>query len=433
MKCNTNRSGSWLAALLALVAGHGCAAFGADASAPNRPATGTRITIEMAVALALENSPGILASAARVDAAAGRADQARRWANPELELNAEDWPVSGGGFADAKQTIGIVQTLPFPGRKSLDRRIGLAGVKLSEAELAVRKTELVRDVKAAFFGVLASERMAEVSRELVAVAESSASTAQKRVEAGAAAYQEQLRAEVQLERARTELADSEREVVRARQVLAAIAGRPELKEAALSGTLAEEPEHKLLEAPAPGWVDRHPSLAAARIVAGRSELEHRRARLEPYPDVRIGAAGGRIGETDESIVELGLTLPLPILDRGKGKQREAQANARIAAAEFEKVRQDLERAWALAHARYRAAAEQVAGYRERLLPKASEALGLVRTGFEEGKFGYIDLLDTQRTMAEARLAYQAKLLELSVSRAELEALREPEKIQANDR
>jgi len=46
----------------------------------------------------------------------------------------------------------------------------------------------------------------------------------------------------------------------------------------------------------------------------------------------------------------------------------------------------------------------------------------VQTGFEQGKFGFMDLLDTQRTAAEVRLAYQQKLLELNVAQAELEAL-----------
>ena len=73
--------------------------------------------------------------------------------------------------------------------------------------------------------------------------------------------------------------------------------------------------------------------------------------------------------------------------------------------------------------RYRTAAEQVANYRERILPKATEALRLVQTGFEQGKFNFIDLVDTQRTTAEARLAYQQKLLELNIAQAELEPRR----------
>ena len=115
-------------------------------------------------------------------------------------------------------------------------------------------------------------------------------------------------------------------------------------------------------------------------------------------------------------------MPLPIIDRSKGKKQEAQANARIAEADQMAVEQRLLRDWGTASQRFRTAVEQVASYRERILPKANEALRLVQTGFEQGKFGFIDLLDTQRTTAEVRLAYQQKLLELNVAQAELEAL-----------
>ncbi len=90
------------------------------------------------------------------------------------------------------------------------------------------------------------------------------------------------------------------------------------------------------------------------------------------------------------------------------------------------VQQQLRGEWANALKRYRVAAEQVANYRERILPKANEALRLVRTGFEEGKFNFIDLVDTQRTTAEVRMAYQKKLLDMNIAQAELEALLQPQ-------
>lgn len=385
------------------------------------------LTLEAAVQLALEHDPTLRASHARVDAASGRAQQAGSWSNPELELGAEDWPVSRGrGFSDAKQTIGIAQTLPFPGKKSLDRQIGAAGFRGSEAELALRRIELVRDVKVAFFRVLAAGRLVEVSAELVAVAESSAATARKRVAAGAAADPEQLRAEVQEEHARTELAEFEREFTAARQSLATLLGRPELVDASPTGTLTEQAIGSLPAEPTAERLAAHPSVSRAQADLDRARLEHRRVRLEPYPDVTLSAAGGRIGATDESIVQLGLSVPLPILDSGKGRQLEARANVSVAEAELHAVQQRLQREWANAQRRYGTAADQVARYRERLLPKAEAALRLVRTGFEEGKFGFMDLLDTQRTTAEARLAYQEKLLELNLAQAELEALLQPQ-------
>jgi cobalt-zinc-cadmium efflux system outer membrane protein len=156
-----------------------------------------------------------------------------------------------------------------------------------------------------------------------------------------------------------------------------------------------------------------------------AQLESRRARLEPYPDIRVGVAGGRIGESDQTIIQAGLALPLPLLDRGQGKQQAARALTSAAEAELRAAQQQVQREWANAQQRYRTAAAQVANYRERILPKAAEALRLIQTGFEQGKFNFLDLVDTQRTTAEVRLAYQEKLLELNITQAELEALLQP--------
>jgi cobalt-zinc-cadmium efflux system outer membrane protein len=416
-----------LVGLAALIGGGflGFSARGADVG--ETPA----LTLDEAIRVALESSPLLEAADARVEAAAGRAYQAKKWTNPQLQLNADEWPVSGPGargFSDAIQTIGIVQTLPYPGKKSLDKRIGGAGVKVSEAELALRRTEVARNVKAAFSQVLAFERLVEVSRELVAVAQSSATTARKRVEAGAAPDQEQLRAEVQLVQAQSELRDSGRELESARQVLVTILGRPDLRDSRISGTLAEQPKAALLDKPADELLARHPSAVAAHASVERAELESSRARLEPYPDVAVSVSGGKLGQTDQSIIQLGFSLPVPILDRSKGRQQEARANVRAAEAELKAVRQQLRREWATAMKRYRTAAEQVASYRQEAVPKADEALRLVQRGFEEGKFNFIDLVDTQRTTAEVRRAYQQKLLELNVAQAEVEALAEPSSV-----
>ena len=407
----------------------GFAACGAESNAGNTsPSDVTnRLTLDDAIRLALQNNPSLRSASGKVAAATGRAGQAGLWANPELELSAEDWPVSGGrGLADAKQTIGVSQALPFPGKKKLDRQIGVSGVRLTETELSLRRLELVRDVKVVFFQALAAERLVDVAGELVKVAESSADTARKRVAAGAAADQEQLRAEIPLEQAKTGLSDFQRELGTARQLLAQLLGRPDLAETPLSGALAETASVKLLDQGPEQWLTNHPSMVAGKASRDRAELELRRARLEPYPDVKLGFAGGRIGETGESIIQMGFSVPLPLIDRGKGKKQEAQANVHIAEAEQVAIEQRLLREWGTASKRFRTALEQTASYRERILPKANEALRLVKTGFEQGKFGFIDLLDTQRTAAEVRLTYQQKLLELNIAQAELEALLQPQ-------
>ncbi|MCX6906210.1 MAG: TolC family protein, partial [Verrucomicrobia bacterium] len=407
-------------ALAVLVAGGG-PSLGSAAQQTASPGTNL-LTMAEAIRLGLENNPELRASSGRVDAAAGRAYQAKLWSNPELTLSAEDWPTGGGGLSEAKKLVGLAQTVPFPGKKKLDKDIGSAGVRVTEADLNLRRLELVREVKLAFFQVLAAERLVEVSGELVRVAESSAATARKRVAAGAAADQEQLRAEIPLEQAKTELSGFQRDLVTSRQTLALLLGRPDLTDVPVSGALAETVNLAVLDQGPELWLSGHPSVVAAKTSRERAELELRRARLEPYPDVKVGISGGEEDGRGGSIVQFGLSLPLPIIDRSKGKKQEARANAAIAEADSAVIEQRLLRAWGTVSQRLRTAVGQAASYRERILPKANEALRLVQMGFEQGKFGFIDLLDTQRTAAEARLAYLHKLLELNVAQAELEAL-----------
>lgn len=381
------------------------------------------LTLERALALALADHPELRAAAARVEAAAGRANQARRWLNPELELTAEDWPADRGGFSDAKQTLGVAQTLPFPGKKRLDRALATAAVRGTEVDLDLRRRELVLEVKTAFFRVLAARERLAVAEELVRVAETAALAARRRVEAGAAADQEQLRAEIALEQARAEQAGLERDLATARQQLVGLLGRPDLSEAPVLGALAESVDPADFEQEPERRLDAHPALVAAHATREQAALAWRRARLEPYPDVRLGVAGGREGGGSESsIVEFRVAVPLPLLDRAKGRQHEARAQVTVAEAEAAAVEQRLRRAWAVARERLRTAAAQVSAYRERILPKAEQALRLVQRGFEEGKFGLIDLLDTQRTAAQTRQAYVEALLELNSARAELEAM-----------
>ncbi len=380
------------------------------------------LTLAGAIRLALENNPQLRAANSQIEGAAGRAYQSKLWSNPDLDLSAEDWPTGGGGFTEAKKLVGMSQTVPFPGKKKLDGNIGRLGVRVSESEYGVRRVELVREVKTAFFEVLAAGRLVAVARELVAVSESSAATARKRVQAGAAPDQEQLRAEIPLEEARTELAGFEREQEISRQKLAMLLGCPDLPAAPISGALAETANLSLLLDGPAKWLGRHPSVLAARANQERAEAASRRARLEPYPDVKLGAAGGQEAGGSGSIVQFTLTVPVPIIDRSKGRKQEARANVAVAEAELAAVEQRLLRDWGMASQRLRTAVQQVANFRERILPKANEALRLVQRGFEEGKFGFIDLLDTQRTAAQVRLAYQHKLLELNVAQADIESL-----------
>lgn len=410
-----------LVALLAGAAGSARAGNVAVASGAVAVAATNALSLPEVLRLALRHNPELEGAGYRVRVADGQARQAGLWANPDLDLSAEDWP-AGQGFSQSKAMVGVSQTVPFPGKKPLERQTARAGVRVTEMELRQRQTELEREIKVAFYRVLASERRREISQELVELARAVADTARKRVEAGAAGMQEQLRAEVEQERAQTEQVEVSREIIAARQTLVTLLGRPDLKDTPLAGTLSEGVNASPAEENPDVWLKSHPRVVAGRVAQERAGLQVRRARLEPAPDVKLGVAGGREGVTGAGLVEFRLSVPLPFWDHGKGRVQEAQAQAALAGTDLTAIEQQLLKEWNDAQARFHAASAQVSNFCERILPKSEAALKLVREGFDNGKFGFMDLLDTQRTTAEARLAYQEKLFELNAAQAELESL-----------
>ena len=130
---------------------------------------------------------------------------------------------------------GITQVVPFPGKKKADRQIGAADAAAGAADWRLNRAELVREVKIAYCQVQTAERSAAVAADLVRVADAAAAAAGKRNAAGEITLQEQLRAEIQLEQTKAEKVDAAREAAVARQELVRLLGRPDLRDARLTG------------------------------------------------------------------------------------------------------------------------------------------------------------------------------------------------------
>ena len=381
-----------------------------------------KLDLPAALAEAAANNPELRASRARIEAATGRAIQARLWPNPTLDLTADEVPVSNGGLSRSQTLAGVGQTVPFPGKKALDTKIGAAGVTAAEWEYLGRELEVLREVKTAFSRALAAQKKLATVEELATLARSTAAAVRKRVQHGAAPDQEQLRAEIEEERAVVALTTTQREQAETQKSLAPLLGRRPENLGLLAGELSEQAQPPVLEQAREQMLARHPNVRAVLANRDRAELELRRAKLDPLPDVTMGVAAGRDNAADTTLMAFRVSVPLPVFDRAKGRKREARANADIARYDLTTTELRLARDLAVADARLRSAAAQVESYRARILPKADGALRLVRTGYEAGKLGLLDLLDTQRTAVEVRLAYYDKLLELNVAQAELESL-----------
>ena len=144
------------------------------------------LTLDRAVARALEFNPALKAAASGVSAAESRALQAGLWPNPNLALDVENF---GGdsdlrGFESAETTVLVSQALPLGNKPGRRRAVAESDQSLAGHDLEAMRLDVVARTTSAFYTVVAAQRRQELAGELLRLAEEFAKTVSARVEAG---------------------------------------------------------------------------------------------------------------------------------------------------------------------------------------------------------------------------------------------------------
>ena len=136
--------------------------------------------------------------------------------------------------------------------------------------------------------------------------------------------------------------------------------------------------------------------------------------------VSIGSQYSR--EDRERVNVVGLSMPLPLFDRNQGNVLAAARRADQARDLRNAVELRLRTETASAVSQWRTAMQEVAAYDRTILPSAQQAVDNATRGFERGKFAFLDVLDAQRTLIEARGLYLQALATASDARAQVERI-----------
>jgi cobalt-zinc-cadmium efflux system outer membrane protein len=158
-----------------------------------------------------------------------------------------------------------------------------------------------------------------------------------------------------------------------------------------------------------------------------TELAHREDALKlekakniPDPTLSVGVT--RFEETQDSAFIVGLSLPLPLFGINPGGVQEAEAAlAQSIAAQREselRISTDLSAAYQVLISSH----SQVQALQNDVLPAAQQAFAAAHDGYRIGRTTFLDVLDAQRALLEARGSYIESLADYHKSLAEVERL-----------
>ncbi|MBA3642381.1 MAG: TolC family protein, partial [Acidobacteria bacterium] len=180
--------------------------------------------------------------------------------------------------------------------------------------------------------------------------------------------------------------------------------------------------------PVPEFAELQRRLAAnPELERWAAEIAQRQAALaversKRVPDVTVNAGYRRFTEIDSNAFLIGGSIQLPLFDRNRGGIQEA--TDRISKAHYEQRAAQVRVTTALAES-YRALAsarDEASVLASSIQPGAREAFEAVSEGYRLGKFGYLEVLDAQRTLVSAGAQYLRALSDYHEAAADVERL-----------
>lgn len=383
-------------------------------SAASAPApTVQPLTLAEAIRLALQFSPQIVANQQELAASDGTVIQAGARPNPEIQALIEDTRRES-----RTTTVQFSQPIELGGKRSARVSVAELGRVQTAVDVEGRRAQIRADVSDAFFGaVIAQERvqLAQASAELSGRA---ADAASKRVQAGKVSPVDETRAKVAHAGVRVELRQAQGELRSARQRLSALLGPAAPRAQVLAWQSNALPA---LLSPDTSLTDV-PALRQARLEVDRRQAMVELERARRIPDVTLTLGAKRDQQVGRNQTVIGLSIPIPVLDTNRGNLLQALRLHDKAEADLQATRIRVETEWTQLSERQRSAQAEVQALKEEVLPGAESAWQAATTGFELGKFSFLDALDAQRTLFQARAQYLRALNELYRTTADIDRL-----------
>ncbi|MBE0543955.1 MAG: TolC family protein [Verrucomicrobia bacterium] len=377
-----------------------------------------KLTLEQALEMAERRQPQLAEARALVEAAAGRAQQAGAFPNPEAIVGAQQIPFESDSSNQREYVAGIAQPIPLGGRLRRSREAELLDREVRVRGLEVIRRDLRKRVHSAFATALYQETAFQMQSQIAQSVEKVTATTKARVVAGDAVPEELARMEMEFARARVEVQRSQSLREQAMLGLAAAIGDSRLSVKSLAGSLDTTFEIPTLESLAAN-LSAQPEFALADASLRASNARIDLAKAERIPDVKVEALYHRLEATKENTFDIGISIPLPLFNRNQGKLREARAEAAAAEARSRMTENELNLRLRESYAQLRSALAASRALQTEILPRAESILKAAESRYAAGDTSLADVLPVRRDWAAIQLSHLESLRNAMQAWAEL--------------
>ena len=321
----------------------------------------------------------------------------------------------------AETTLQLSQIIELGGKRDARVTAALAGADAARYQQEAARLELLSDVAMAFVAVLAAQQRIQLLDRQIAALERLTPLMQRRVEAGASSPADVSRTQAAVGLVRVERERARTAAAAARRDLTAQMGATVPEFATVTGQFTRIGRPPAFDAILQA-IDANPQLLRWTAVRAQRDAELLSARLKPVPDVQASLGWRHYTETGDNGIRAGVTIPIAVLDRNRGAIREAHEAAAKTEAERAVNKLTLIAVVGRAYETINGALRELDLLRRSVMPPARQAFETVESGYAQGRFTVLELLDAYRIVTDAELREQEALQSFHTAVATIEGL-----------
>jgi cobalt-zinc-cadmium efflux system outer membrane protein len=361
-----------------------------------------QLDLEQALQLALARNPRLIAEEHRIQASRALVQQAGFLPNPMIKAEVEEYDRDGAGFDSSETVLALSQEIELGGKRKWRTHQADINARLAQWDYATTRLDVIAKTRQRSAILIAAQQQLALARDAVKLAQSVHEAAQERVSAGKEPPLQATKAAATLELTRLDTAAARDNLNSARIRLTQMWGANEPHFTLMSGDIESIPDTVPELQALRRQLDANPELARMNAEQEKLEANLSAAKAARIPSVKASIAVQSYEEDGTDALAFGIAAPLPLFDRNQGNI--AAAKYALAGANSQRiaVRGRLTTDLAEAHAKLSIAHRRVRTLTQTVVPAMESAFSAARGGYQQGKFGFLDMLDAQRGLVKTR-------------------------------
>jgi len=394
----------------------------------------TALSLEQAIRMALQNNPSVLVAQKEMEASSGRILQAEAVPSPEIGISWSEVPSRFRLSEYGDRSVGISQTLEFPGKRGARSRAARLDLQISREKVDQIRLVVAARVKQAYYGAALNQHLIRNCESVHGLWQQFLKTAEFRYQARTAPFLDVLQARVESAKLNNRLIELRQDGESRLSELNRLLGRPGNFPVGLADSLSFTAFTRRVEEVLADLESASPSIKIADARVERDRMLVLLAKKEYLPDFSIGIfsqtlreqppfdANRFFGTTLHGSwqVDLGMTVPIWFWKKQRGGVIEARSRDQIARIRQAEARRVFAAAIRNAYRAVKTAEALVQNFHDSLLKDTEDQLSHGITLYQTGQMNVFNLLDICRTYYETQSEYWAAVYHYRWSLAELE-------------